>query len=160
MTARVTPASPSDTGTCACKMAEPTKNEQNATISVSTSTTAANTSALAASIGIRRGTASSEARITPVEYSVVTTSTPSTAMASCPSPIPVPMMKPTGSDRALASREAACGPYQCDSLSQAISAVKPIHTTTKTASVQTVERTERIFVHSDRSSRGSAYAVS
>ena len=72
-------------------------------------------------------------------------------MASCPSPTPVPRMKPTGSAMALTSREAAFGPYQCVSVSQAISAVKPMHTTTKMISVQTVERTERIFVHSARS---------
>ena len=59
-------------------------------------------------------------------------------------------MKPTGSEMALASRDAALGPYQCVSVSQAISAVKPTHTTTKMTSVQTVERTERIFVHSAR----------
>ena len=106
---------------------------------------------MAASTGSRRGTASSEARITPLEYSLVMTSTPSTPMASCPRPIPVPRMKPTGSDRALASRAAARGPYQFDSVSQAISAVKPTHTTTKMTSVQTVERTERILVHSARS---------
>ena len=62
-----------------------------------TSSSTANTIALAASTGIRRGTASSEARITPVEYSLVMTSTPRTQMASWPSPIPVPRMKPTGS---------------------------------------------------------------
>ena len=73
-----------------------------------------------------------------------------TQMASCPSPIPVPRMKPTGSAMALASRAAALGPYQCDSVSQVISAVRPMHTTTKMTSVQTVERTERIFVHSAR----------
>ena len=60
-------------------------------------------------------------------------------------------MKPTGSEMAVASRDAALGPYQCDSVSQAISAVKPMHTTTKMTSVQTVERTERILVHSARS---------
>jgi hypothetical protein len=59
-------------------------------------------------------------------------------------------MKPTGSEMALESRDAALGPYQCVSVSQAISAVKPTHTTTKMTSVQTVERTERIFVHSAR----------
>src|SRR6202167_3221702 len=129
-------------------MAEPTKNEQKATISVTTSKRTANTAALAASTGIRRGTASSEARITPGEYWLVMTSTPGTQMASCPSPTPVPRMKPTGSEMTLMSRDAARGPYQCDSVSQAISAGSPTHTTQKITSVQTVERTERIFVHS------------
>jgi hypothetical protein len=132
-------------------MAEPTKNEQKATISVTTSRRTANTTALAASTGSRRGTASSEARITPVEYSLVMISTPRTAMASWPRPIPVPRMKPTGSARTLRFRAAARGPNQFDSVSQAISAVKPMHTTTKMTSVQTVERTERILVHSARS---------
>ena len=50
------------------------------------------------------GTASSEARITPVEYSVAITSTPRTAMVSWPRPMPAPKMKPTGSATIVASR--------------------------------------------------------
>ncbi len=45
--------------------------------------TAAKTAAFAHSTGSRRGTADSVARIMPVEYSPVTTSTPSTPTASC-----------------------------------------------------------------------------
>ena len=41
--------------------------------------------------------------MTPLEYSLVMTSMPSTPMASCPRPIPVPRMKPTGSAMALIS---------------------------------------------------------
>jgi len=48
----------------------------------------------------------------------------------------------------VASRAAACGPFQCEAVSQLSSAVMPMLTTTNAASVQTVERTERIFVHS------------
>ena len=76
-------------------------------------------------MGSRLGTASSEERITPVEYSVVITSTPSTQMVSWPRPMPAPRMKPTGLATMVASRSAACGPVQCDSVSQVNSAVKP-----------------------------------
>ena len=133
-------------------MADPRKNELKVTISATTRIRAANTTALAVSIGIRLGTASREARITPVEYSVEISSAPSTAIASWPRPVPAPRMKFTGSATIVASRVAARGPFQLATVSQVNSAVKPTVTTTKTISVQIVERTERIFVHS-RSSR-------
>ena len=74
----------------------PRKNEPKARISPTTRISAAKTTPLAISIGIRRGTASSDARITPVEYSVVMTSTPRTQIASWPRPNP-PRMVLTGS---------------------------------------------------------------
>ncbi len=148
MTARATPESLSDTGAWLCSIAEPMKNELKVTISATTRISTANTTALAASIGSRFGTASREARITPVEYSVAISSTPSTAIASWPRPVPAPSMKLTGSAMIVALRCAARGPVQLSTVSQVNSAVKPMVTTTKTMSVQIVERTERIFVHS------------
>ncbi len=60
----------------------PMKNERNETISPMTKMSVAKTAHLAASIGSLFGTASSEARMTPVEYSVVIVNAPSTQMAS------------------------------------------------------------------------------
>src|SRR5260221_12266658 len=57
-------------------------------------------------------------------------------------------MKPTGSSRTLAFRSAALGPFQLAAVSHVNSAVRPMVITTNRTSVQTVERTERIFVHS------------
>src|SRR5579871_1878178 len=77
-TALITLGSLIDTATLLCSSAVPTKKQPNETISASTTIITANTMILAISIGIRFGTASSEALITPVEYSVVISSTPST----------------------------------------------------------------------------------
>ena len=55
------------------------KNEPNETAVPSTKMSAAKTTALAASIGARRGTASRLARIIPVEYSEAITMTPEDA---------------------------------------------------------------------------------
>ena len=106
------------------------------------------TTIFAASIGQRRGTASSEARITPVEYSVAISSTPRTAMVSWPRPMPAPKMKPTGSATIVASLAGARGPVQCDTDSQLSRAVRPTVMITNSISVQTVDRTDRILVHS------------
>src|SRR5258708_14274879 len=57
-------------------------------------------------------------------------------------------MNPTGSSTTLASRSAACAPFQLDTVSHVNSAVRPRVSTTNRVSVQTVERTERTFVHS------------
>jgi hypothetical protein len=89
--------------------------------------------------------------MTPVEYSVLITSTPSTHSVSWPRPRPEPRMKPTGSVRTRASRGPACGPFQLAAVSQVNSEVRPMVTTMKTITVQTVERTDRIFVHSEAS---------
>ena len=86
--------------------------------------------------------------MTPVEYSVVITSTPSTQMVSWPSPMPAPRMKPIGLAATVAFRSAACGPVQLATVSPVNSAVKPTVRTTNSSRVQTVDRTERIFVHS------------
>src|SRR5215469_12955207 len=62
------------------------RNEAKARISPATSAAAVNTTALAASIGVRRGTASTLEEILPVAYSLVITSTPSTHSGICARP--------------------------------------------------------------------------
>jgi hypothetical protein len=84
----------------------------------------------------------------PVEYSEVITRTPSTQIVSWPRNSPEPRMKPTGSIRTRASRSAALGPFQLATVSHVNSAVRPREIATNRVRVQTVERTERIFVHS------------
>ena len=148
MTARSTSRPPSDTGTLLCRIDEPMKKHANTTTSATMASRIANTTTLAASMGSRLGTASSEARMTPVEYSVVMSRAPSTQIVSWPSPIPAPRMKPTGFLITLASRAAACGPVQLDTVRKVNSSVNPTVRTTNSSSVQIVERTERILVHS------------
>src|SRR6266567_2874347 len=117
------------------------KNEPRATTSPAISTSTAYTTDLAASMPARRGTASSDDRISPEEYSLEMIRTPSTQMASCPKPSPVPRMVATGS----ATVCARCSGRACDQLaaiSHEISPVKPRVTTTKTTSDQMVERTD------------------
>src|SRR6185437_5966157 len=153
-TALLTPGSPNDTGAWLCMIAEPMKKMLNTTISLTTSISTANTTILAVSIGHRRGTASSEARMTPVPYSVVISSTPSTQMVSWPRLMPAPMMKLTGSAEIVASLVTWLGPeFQLAEISDVSSTSKPTVTATNAISVQTVERTERILVHSEASRR-------
>ena len=133
-------------------MAAPRKNDGNVTIQPTISTSTAKTSALAASIGVRRGTASSDARMTPVEYSLVMTSTPRTQMVSWPNSSPDPRIVLTGS-ALICARDAAPLLSHCRMVSQVNRPVKPKVTTTSRTSDQTVERTDRIFVHSDSSRR-------
>jgi hypothetical protein len=146
-TARATPGSPSDTGAWLCRMAAPMKNDGNVTHSPITNTSAANTTTLAASIGIRRGTASSDALITPVEYSLVITSTPSTQMVSCPNSSPEPRIVLTGSATIWACWLGSDLSH-CSTVSQVNSAVNPSVSTMSKPSDQTVDRTDRILVHS------------
>jgi len=63
-----------------------------------TNATAAKTAAFAASIGVRRGTASTLARIIPVEYSLVITIAPSTQTGIC-AMLSATARKPVGSAR-------------------------------------------------------------
>src|ERR1022692_201457 len=146
-TARATPGSPSDTGTWLCSIAAPRKNDGNVTHSLITNTTAAKTAALAASMGIRLGTASSDALITPVEYSLEITSTPSTQMVSCPNSSPEPRIWLTGS-AATWARWLAPDLSHPSTVSQVNRPVNPSVTITSRVSDQTVDRTDRIFVHS------------
>src|SRR5271166_5769181 len=80
-TALVTPGWLSETSTTGWTTALPRKNDTKDTTSAITKTSAANTTHFAASTGSLLGTASREARITPVEYSVVIVSAPSTQIA-------------------------------------------------------------------------------
>ena len=105
-------------------------------------------------MGIRFGTASSEARIAPVEYSLLITITPSTQMASWPRPNPAPNSTAVGSveqpDVVGVVARAVPGVGDDD----AISALKPMATTMNASSDHSVDLTERIFVHSAASSPG------
>src|SRR5580698_8838667 len=106
---------------------------------------AAKTTILAAIMGTLRGTASRDARITPVEYSVEMTSTPSTQMASWPKLTPAARMTPAGSTVSVARRPG--GSVFHEWLKTSVSAkVSPMVTTTKATRHHTVERTDRIFV--------------
>ncbi len=108
----------------------------------------ANTTIFAISIGIRRGTASSDALITPVEYSLVITRMPSTQIVSWPSPIPAPRMKPTGSVVIATSPPPDPRLPQLATTSAVRPAVSPTVSTTNKIRVQSVERTDLILVHS------------
>src|ERR1700761_7543809 len=96
MHARVTPGWPSVIDTWLRRIAVLMKNTANTMIALITRSMAVNTAALAASIGSRFGTASSDARIAPVEYSLLITITPSTQMASWPRPNPAPKISAVG----------------------------------------------------------------
>src|SRR5260370_36140316 len=76
----------------------PIRTDANAISSPMTSVTAANTAAFAASIGVRRGTASRLALIVPVAYSLVITITPRTQMGISAMPGVAPR-NPVGSAR-------------------------------------------------------------
>ena len=134
-TARATPGSLSEHGRMAGReMAAPRKNDGNVTISPTIRTSTAKTSALAASIGVRRGTASSDARMTPVEYSLVMTSTPRTQMVSWPNSSPDPKDR---AHRVGHDRRTRCGiaPSHWRMVSQVNRPVKPKVSTTSRTSV-------------------------
>jgi hypothetical protein len=69
-------------------------------------------------------------------------------MASWPSPSPVPRMKLTGSVTMPDPRASLLPVFSAFGVSQVNRPVSPRLTTTKAASVHTVARTDRIFVHS------------
>ena len=68
---------------CERRIAWLAKNETSTAGSISTKVVSAKTAIFAHSTGRRFGTAPSEARIIPVEYSPLITSTPRTPIASC-----------------------------------------------------------------------------
>ena len=68
---------------CERRIAWLAKNASSTDGSISANVTVAKTTIFAQSTGSRFGTAPSEARIIPVEYSPLITSTPSTPIASC-----------------------------------------------------------------------------
>jgi hypothetical protein len=115
-----------------------------------TSATTRKTPSLPASSRIRSGTAVSEERIAPVEYSLVTTSTPSTAIASWPSPSPERLVA-TGSKWARSLADALGQAWLVPQLARI---PMPMVRTITASSVQPVERTERSFVHSECSTLG------
>ncbi len=97
MQARVTPVVDSVIEMWLRRIAVVMKNTAKTVMALTTKSSSAKMSALAVSIGIRRGTASSDERIAPVEYSLLITITPSTHMASWPSPNPAPNSTAVGS---------------------------------------------------------------
>src|SRR5579859_6821892 len=147
MTARRAPDEDSDT-LCGDSRACPTKNETKLVSSATTSATAPNTSALATYTTPRRGMTVSDVLIIPVEYSDVMISAPSTTMMSWPRNTRPNRLFWTGSNVALSEADRL---LQCDLVTAAISAPSPTLTTTSASSVQYVDRTDLILVHSDRS---------
>ncbi len=94
----------------------------------------------------RLGTAASEARIIPVLYSFDTTSTPNTIIASWPRLVPAKLMN-VGSKESL-SRSLRLSNSFFDSAE--ISMPRAMVTITAVDSVHTVDATDRILVHSAR----------
>src|ERR1700722_12808219 len=148
MHARVMPGCDSVIDTWLRMNAVVMKKTANTVIALTTRSSTANTIALAASIGSLRGTASSEARIAPVEYSLLITITPSTQMASWPRPNPAPNSTAVGSSSSLTWLGWLPGLFQVLLMTIMISALKPIATIMNASSDQSLERTERILVHS------------
>src|SRR5438105_10803424 len=116
--------------------------------SVTTSATTASTSALAAYTTGRRGIAQSDVRIIPVEYSEVNVIAPSTTMTSWP-------RKNSPARLVWVASKVAWSPgdiwFQCDAVAAEIAPPRPMLTASSTSSVQYVDRTERILVHSESS---------
>ena len=106
---------------------------------------------MAHSTGSRFGTAAKVERIIPVEYSAVITRTPSTPIKSWASITPVRLMA-TGS-----VPKSASGPsspvVMAPVLVSAATAPKPTTTTTVASSVYTVDRSDRILIHSETITR-------
>src|SRR6266498_4402171 len=108
-----------------------------------TSAVTANTIALAASSRRRRGTALRVARIMPVPYSLVMTSTPSTPNAICDRCRPARLSRVT-------STVAFSGALSAPGRKMAPSAASATLDTTATSRLQKVERTEPSLQNSDR----------
>ncbi|CAM5680307.1 hypothetical protein SVIOM342S_02528 [Streptomyces violaceorubidus] len=94
----------------------------------------------------RFGTAASEVRIMPELYSLPTTSTPNTIIASWPRLVPAKLMK-VGSKESWSRR--LMSPNSFFDRAE-ISMPRAMVTTTARPSVHTVDATDRILVHSDR----------
>ncbi len=114
-----------------------------------TNVTAAKTASFAQRNGSRLGTAPSEARIIPVEYSPVITSTPRTPIASCENRAPMSAM--SSGFRLACSAKLMW--LQRAAVIAAARQGKPIVSTTATSIDHRVERIERSFVHSERITR-------
>ena len=117
-------------------MAWPTAKALKARISLTTTATAPNTRTLAVSTTGRRGTADNVARIVPVPYSALMTSTPRTPKMSWPRKMPIRLRR-VGSSM---MSEGLTVPVP--------SAHRPTTATTVATSVHMVERTDHSLVHS------------
>ncbi len=117
--------------------------------SASTNVSSENTPSFAQRMASRFGTAVKLARIIPVEYSAVIVSTASTAIASCDRFTPAVAI----SSGCRFARSRGLIVPQCDEVTAANRHGRPIVSATATRSDQRVERTERIFVHSDTATR-------
>jgi len=118
----------------------------------------ASTIALAHSAGRRVGTAAKVDRIIPVEYSEVIASTPSTASVSWATPYPMVTMKTARAEPVptTASGPAPAGALDVPQLSRVLN---PTMSATVRARVQTVERTVRVLIHSELSTRGKVTPI-
>src|SRR6266496_3253127 len=114
--------------------------------SISRNATTAKTAVFAQSTGRRFGTAVKLARIIPVEYSPVITSTPRTAIASCETLTPASAM----SSGWRSARSCGLIEPQWEDVIAAKRTGKRIVRKTPAKSDQSVERSERRFVHTQR----------
>src|SRR5450631_76809 len=124
----------------------PTKNEANAVTSATTNTTAPTTTSLAASTVVRLEVMDSVVRIEPVAYSDVTTIAPSTPTTNWERNEPV-WLNRTGSNEAR-SAKPRWDHWPASTLETRAESPMPA-TNTTTRQIQ-VDRTERSFVHSER----------
>jgi hypothetical protein len=128
------------------RMAWLVKNEANAVTSATTRTTRPTTMSLAVSTVVRRDVADRVVRMEPVAYSEVTTRAPSTPTTNWERKDPV-WLNRTGSKVARSARPSV--PHRPAS-TLVTRAESPIPATTTMARHTQVERTERSFVHSER----------
>ena len=134
---------------CFDRIAWLTQNAASTDGSMSRNETTPKTTIFAHSTGRRFGTAVKLARIIPVEYSPVTTRTPSTPIASCERLTPASAM--SSGCRSARSRRLMWP--QWDEVTAAKIAGRPIVSTTAAKSDQRVERSEWSFVHSETITR-------
>jgi hypothetical protein len=122
------------------------EERQERTTSATTSATAPKMATLAPSTCGRLGAAEKVARMVPVPYSALITSTPSTPIASWQNKTAVRLTLVGSKLVRLASDMVA----QWARVSAVANALMPIPTTTVRPSVHIVDRTVRSFVHSHR----------
>src|SRR6185437_16887509 len=151
MTDRATPGCENET----CRMwwreriAWLAKKAINTGPTINSKVTSPKTAVLAHSTGRRFGTAAKLARIIPVEYSPVITSTPSTAIASWERFTPARAM----SSGWRSARSRALIEPQWEDVIAANRTGKRIVSKIAAKSDQRVERSERSFVHSETATR-------
>ncbi len=122
-----------------------TPNDANDATSIVTYVTTASSTAFATSTGVRRGTASSDPRIAPVEYSPVIVMTPSAAIAMDAKVRPASAMDIASNS----ARSTASAVSHWLSTTLLTSAATPTISTTAVARVAQVLRSVRSLVHSD-----------